>query len=198
MKKPAYSHRRQKENATHRPRKSSRGRGVVGEEFVREETIVRYRRKDGRFTKKRKGAKKFVYRRLIVRDVETGQEREYGRVRENMKKALVSMEETGKNIFLKDLLTENDVTRRLQEAGARGVEISIRGKSRKQKDIRIKFRAILDKKRLADPKYVEKLLVGKILEKVSDRGLRLSSVDIGGNKRKFLLSNLTFRVSYFY
>lgn len=194
-------HRRQIEET---PRRSKSRRGESFSHFVREETETIYRDNKGRFSKKKKrGAKLYKIRRLIVHNAATGKDELYGEVKEANNAVILNQKITRadaprEGLRIDDFLTNHRIPEVLKKNKARGVLISLRGKGRKRGEVRIKARVILNRKRLKDKSYLTKLITGKLRQAVADRGFRLSSLAAGGSKRKEALQKLTLKISYFY
>lgn len=195
-KKP--THRRQAEERSRRRKTRSRGKEVFSHEIRR----VVYRLKNGRLTKKgTKGAKKYVSRILYVIGPD-GKPRKYGELRERNKKPLARFsteDEAGvrEGIFVKGLLEDRGIIEQLVEEGARGVEISIRGRS-VGKEHRLKTRFILDENKMDDPEYLKSIIAGRVQAFLKSHGFRLSHHSISKAKKARQLKRVTFSVSTFY
>jgi hypothetical protein len=192
------THRRQAEERPRRRKSRSRGKEIFSHEIRR----VVYRFKNGRLAKKGvKGAKKYVTRILYVIGPD-GKPRKYGELRERNKKPLARFsteDEAGvrEGIFIKGLLEDRGIIEQLEEDGARGVEIYVRGRS-VGKEHRLKTRFILDENKMHDPEYLKSIIAGRVQAFLKSHGFRLSHHSIGRAKNTRQLKKVRFSVFTFY
>lgn len=198
MARKKISHRRQAEERPRRRKSRSRGKEIFSHEVRR----VVYRLKNGRLAKKgAKGAKKYVSRILYVIGPD-GKPRKYGELRERNKKPLARFsteDEAGvrEGIFIKGLLENRGIIEQLEEEGARGVEISVRGRS-VGKEHRLKTRFILDENKMDDPEYLKSIIAGRVQAFLKSHGFRLSHHSISRAKNTRQLKKVRFSVFTFY
>ena len=169
--------------------------------FDHESTIIKYRRKDGRFTRKRKGARRFEYKVLWVRD-EKGRVRRYGSIRPKGKRPLVKLDtveesKVKQGIYIKGVLEDRGAIKEMMGGGARGVEVTVTGRAR-GKDRRVKTRVIFDKKKLKDAGYLAGIVAGRVQSQLAAYDLRVSHHSISRRKNQKQLKNVRFTVHIFY
>ena len=169
--------------------------------FDHVEKVVRWRTKAGRFTRKRKGARRFEYEVLWVRSKD-GKLKRYGSIRPKGKRPLVKLDtvdeaKVAQGIYIKGVLEDRGAIKELTRNAARGVEVTVTGRAR-GKDRRVRTRVIFDRKRLKETDYLSGMIAGRIQKQLAAFGLRLSHHSIARRKNLKQLTRVNFTIHIFY
>lgn len=136
-------------------------------------------------------------RRVLYVVDPAGRIREYGRITPTSKKKLSSFHYRADDASFKDALADKRIFDRIARKRAKGVEITIRGVGRKGKDAIIRSRIIFRKGRKGK-KYLQRLIMGKVMAKLKQREFRLSHGPKAKRNKAFThLKKQKFRIDYF-
>lgn len=166
--------------------------------FLREVSVVRYRsKKTGRFTTRRKGARRWVTRR--IEEVAGDVVRTVGVLNDGGKERILRTEAVQKNLFVRDEIAG---AAKIARKGFKGLEVSVRGRGRNGRAVSIKTRIFLSKRERKDAKRLTALVTGRVLDSIRAKNYRLSTLKIGGrskkNRTRAFLKNATMTISGFY
>lgn len=157
-----------------------------------EETI--YIGKNGKRSTVRTKHKKKIKTLYVIN--KKGEIVEYGSIDVAEKKTVSQFRLLSDDMSIKDTLATEGAYKKIKKSDARGVQITVRGRTRGGKDNRIKVRVIFQKKR-KDEKYLENLIVGKVMTKLNQRKLRLSQGKKVNHKSFKHLKNQQFKLEVF-
>lgn len=171
-------------------------------EYVKTETVVRYRNpKNGRFVKdgKKGGSEREVWKVLYMKDKKSGKISIAGTIRERKKRPLLDRKGKFENMMLKRELEDKGFLKRVSSLKSiRGLEIIIKAKGKRKKDVSFRTRIILSPGEMT-PDLLERILVARVLRQIDKRGYRLSSLEVGAkNKKAYMLKGSRLIVNYFY